>query len=120
MKLPAKYLFVLASLSVTLVHAQVTSFTSFKHVIVIFQENRTPDNLFQGLCQPASLCSTTPSGKLYNIQTENWLDKTSLTGHTQPLTIPLANSYDLSHTHPAWVAQCDKDPSGNCKMDGAV
>ena len=24
--------------------------TPFKHVVVIFQENRTPDNLFQGLC----------------------------------------------------------------------
>lgn len=24
--------------------------TPIKHVIVIFQENRTPDNLFQGLC----------------------------------------------------------------------
>jgi len=26
--------------------------TPFKHVVVIFQENRTPDNLFQGLCHP--------------------------------------------------------------------
>jgi phospholipase C len=24
--------------------------TAIKHVIVVFQENRTPDNLFQGLC----------------------------------------------------------------------
>ena len=24
----------------------------FKHIVVIFQENRTPDNLFQGLCAP--------------------------------------------------------------------
>lgn len=24
--------------------------TPIKHVVVIFQENRTPDNLFQGLC----------------------------------------------------------------------
>ena len=26
--------------------------TPFKHVVVIFQENRAPDNLFQGLCHP--------------------------------------------------------------------
>src|SRR5215469_14897664 len=26
--------------------------TPLKHVVVIFQENRTPDNLFQGLCHP--------------------------------------------------------------------
>jgi phospholipase C len=24
--------------------------TKFQHIIVIVQENRTPDNLFQGLC----------------------------------------------------------------------
>src|SRR5258708_141529 len=51
----------------------------FKHVIVIFQENRTPDNLFQGLCTPpfgtAGSCSTTPSATQYNIATKNWLDK---------------------------------------------
>ena len=30
-------------------HAQIANFT---HVVVIVQENRTPDNLFQGLCVP--------------------------------------------------------------------
>ena len=28
-------------------HAQISN---FQHVVVIVQENRTPDNLFQGLC----------------------------------------------------------------------
>ncbi|MBV9442959.1 MAG: hypothetical protein JO217_09705 [Acidobacteriaceae bacterium] len=36
----------------------------FQHIVVIFQENRTPDNLFYGLCSPpygrAASCSTTP------------------------------------------------------------
>ena len=27
-----------------------TQLSNFKHVVVIVQENRTPDNLFQGLC----------------------------------------------------------------------
>jgi len=47
--------------------------TPFKHVVVIFQENRTPDNLFQGLCQPpfghGHSCSTTPTERQYNIST---------------------------------------------------
>jgi phospholipase C len=74
---------------------------NFQHVVVIFQENRTPDNLFQGLCTgpfgSADSCSTTPSASQYNIQTSNWLDKTSPTGITQPALVPLANKYDLRH-----------------------
>jgi len=98
---------------------------AFQHVVVIFQENRTPDNLFQGLCSApfgsADSCSTNPTSSQYNIQTKNWLDKTSPTGVTQPSTVPLANKYDLSHAHSAFVAQCDTDPiTGACKMDGAA
>jgi phospholipase C len=97
---------------------------SFQHVIVIVQENRTPDNLFQGLCAPPygskSLCSTSPTAAQYNIQTSNWLDKNSSTGVTQPSTVALANKYDLSHAHSAFTVMCDADPAtGACKMDGA-
>src|SRR6266513_3739939 len=77
--------------------------SSFKHVIVIVQENRTPDNLFQGLCRPPfgtrESSSTAPNANQYNIQTSNWLDKHSLTGVTQPLPVPLGNTYDLNHSH---------------------
>ena len=38
----------------------------FEHIVVIVQENRTPDNLFQGLCAPPygspANCSVTPTG----------------------------------------------------------
>jgi len=101
-----------------------TAPTNFQHVVVIFQENRTPDNLFQGLCSPpygtADSCSTTPGPGQYNIQTADWLDKTSPTGKTSPVTIPLANAYDLSHAHSAFVAQCDLQSNGTCAMDGAA
>jgi phospholipase C len=97
---------------------------NFQHVIVIVQENRTPDNLFQGLCAPPygskSLCSTSPTASQYNIQTNNWLDKSSSTGVTQPSTVALANKYDLSHAHSAFTVMCDADvATGVCKMDGA-
>jgi len=99
--------------------------SAFQHVVVIFQENRTPDNVFQGLCSApfgsAASCNTNPTASQYNIQTRNWLDKSSPTGMTKPSTVPLANKYDLSHAHSAFVAQCDKDPiTGACKMDGAA
>src|SRR5579863_2519034 len=74
----------IVSASLTL-HAQIPN---FQHIVVIVQENRTPDNLFQGLCSPpygsADSCSATPASATaasaatkYDIQTRNWLDKTS-------------------------------------------
>jgi phospholipase C len=120
-KFAAKSLVLLVLASVGLAQAQIRN---FGHIIVIVQENRTPDNLFQGLCAPpfgtSASCSTAPVGKQYNIQTRNWLDKSSSTGVTQPTTVALANKYDLSHSHYAWTLQCDKDTGGNCKMDGAA
>jgi phospholipase C len=65
---------------------------------VIFQENRTPDNLFHGL----------PNADIANTGANS-------SGQMIPLTqIDLANDYDLSHAHSAFVAMYD-----NGKMDGA-
>src|SRR5260370_10176743 len=78
-----------------------------RHVVVIFQENRTPDSLFQGLCAPPfgkpTSCSTSPKGSQYNIQTRTWLDKSVSPGLNPPLPVPLANSYDLHHAHKAFL-----------------
>lgn len=122
MKLFTKGLFLLLGLGSNIAYAQVlTTPTNFQHVVVIFQENRTPDNLFQGLCTSPGICSTTPTTSQYNIQTSNWLDKTSPGGVIQPGTVLLANAYDLSHAHSAWVTQCDLNPTTNsCQMDGAA
>ena len=109
----------LAALSLTApASAQITS---FQHVIVVVQENRTPDNLFQGLCTPSSACSTQPSSQQYNIKTTAWLDKTSPGAHTtNPTAVQLATDYDLSHEHSAFVSMCDLNASGACAMDGAA
>jgi phospholipase C len=111
----------LACLGAVAAGAQIAN---FKHVVVIFQENRTPDNLFQGLCAApfgtSAACSATPGPSQYNIQTGDWLDRHSATGVTQPTPVLLGNSYDLGHAHSAFVNQCDKDPlTGACRMDGA-
>ena len=69
-----------------------------QHVVIIFQENRTPDNLFHGL----------PNADIANSGVNSL-------GQTIPLTpIALANDYDLSHAHSAFVAMYDGG-----KMDGA-
>ena len=69
-----------------------------QHVVVIFQENRTPDNLFHGLA----------GADIANEGVDS-------AGQTVPLTpVPLANEYDLSHSHEAFVKMYDGG-----KMDGA-
>jgi hypothetical protein len=69
-----------------------------QHVVVVFQENRTPDNLFHGL----------PNADI----ADNGINSS---GQTVPLApIPLANDYELSHSHPAFEAMYDGG-----KMDGA-
>ena len=97
----------------------------FEHIVIIVQENRTPDNLFQGLCSASVVrvapCSTIPTRSQYNIQTTNWLDKTSPTGVTQPKPVALAGKYDLGHYHGAFVDMCDVDSTtGTCRNDGTA
>ncbi len=91
----------------------------FQHIIVVIQENRTPDNLFYSLCQAVS-CSTTPSATQYDIQTADWRDKTAPGGVTQPTGYPLATAWDPYHEHSDYVAECDGDSITHvCAMDGA-
>ena len=114
-------LFVFAVLCTIPSQAQISH---FEHVIIIFQENRTPDNLFQGLCAApygsASSCSTKPTASQYNIQTTNWLDKHSSTKTTKPGPIALANAYDVGHGKTSFDQMCNPDKTtGKCRMDGA-
>jgi phospholipase C len=97
-----------------------------QHVVIIFQENRTPDNLFQGLCIPpfgqSSSCSINPTPSQYDIASVG-------ADFTGPITLsPIdlgtvgtnPDNYDLDHSHPAFVEMCDLMTStGACKMDGA-
>jgi len=96
--------------------------TAFQHIILVIQENRSPDNLFQGLCPTTnpSACSTQPGPGQYNIQTSGWSDNTSKTGKTDPHSTPFGVGYDMGHTHSAFVAMCDLNASNACLMDGAA
>jgi hypothetical protein len=69
--------------SLMLAVGPVTFSQAFQHVIVIFQENRTPDNLFHGL----------PNADIANSGVNSL-------GNVIPLTVvPLAINYDNDHSH---------------------
>ncbi len=113
---------ILSCLAVVPSHGQVPH---FKHIIVVVQENRTPDNMFQGLCVPpygdANSCSITPGPNQYNIQTSKWLDSSNVRGYTNPQPVDFTAPYDLDHSHWAYRQMCDNQFALNsmCRMDGA-
>ena len=93
---------------------QFSTTPSIQHVVVIFQENRTPDNLFQDPVLIKAGADIASSG-------------VNSAGVTIPLTsIDLGTTtsnpdlYDLDHSHLAFTKMCDLDSAtGACKMDGA-
>jgi phospholipase C len=105
MKLIAAVLILLVSLGATAARAQAPDHHhhhDFLNVIVIFQENRTPDNLFGS--NPNFLPGVDIATSGINSQ-----------GQQIPLTpMKLANNYDLGHAHSSFVAMYDGG-----KMDGA-
>ena len=94
----------------------LTAVSPIQHIVIIFQENRTPDNLFQ---DPV-LIAPPRSADIQNFGVNS-------TGQTLPLgQIDLGSNgsnpdtYDLSHKHEAFTAMCDLNTTtGICKMDGA-
>jgi phospholipase C len=94
MKLVAAILTLLISLGTTAAYAQAPRDHNhgIQNVVVIFQENRSTDNLFGS--NPSLLPGADIATSGVNSQ-----------GQTIPLTaVPLANNYDLSHAHSAFVA----------------
>jgi phospholipase C len=77
-----------------------------QHVVVIFQENRTPDNLFHDqtlISRGADIASSGVNSK----------------GLTIPLApLPMVVHYGLDHSHSSFMAMCDLGSAG-CAMDGA-
>jgi phospholipase C len=77
---------------------------AIKHVVIIVQENRTVDNLFQGY--PGA--NTMPSGK----------NSSGKTIQLQPIS--LKNKYIIDHSAEAMFAACHgtgKMPGTHCRMD---
>ena len=105
MKRPARTLLTLVFFVAKFAPAQTYN-TPIRHVIVVVQENRTPDNLFQDPVLIANGADISSSGFFQNDQ-------------GQRTTIPLApgpldSCYDPAHSHAAWLQMWD-----NGAMDGA-
>lgn len=111
----------------------LTTAAVVQNVVIIFQENRTPDNLFYGLCIPpygsASACGAPATSTQFEIQTSNWANNQVTGGVTQPQALDLGttgelgnfDNYDLGHTHTAFLDLCDLNTGTNtCAMDGAA
>ena len=91
----------------------------FDHIVLMVQENRTPDNLFYALCSQRP-CSTRSGSGTYDIKLDHWLDKNSKRGSIHPRPLPLTTLYSPEHSHAAFLALCDYDAvTRACLMDGA-
>jgi phospholipase C len=80
----------------------MASVTPIQHVVIIFQENRTPDNLFHDpvlIARGADIASSGLNSKGKTIQLK---------------PVRLANNWDMGHNHQPFVLEYD-----NGKMDGA-
>ena len=86
---------IFAILSGAVAHAQFP--TQIQHVVIVFQENRTPDNLFQGLYGLSG-----SNGVPYDIQ-NYWVNSSGVQEPLEP--VGLATNFDLSHAHTAFVAE---------------
>ena len=121
-------------LAATLLFTAPVAFAQFppqiKNVVVIFQENRTPDNLFHFLtpacplptntnaldaCTPAQVTSSCYDIAPCGISNQS--------GTPEPVTlhsVPLSGSVDPDHSHTGFNNMCDPDPvTQACRNDGA-
>lgn len=101
------------------------------HVIVIFQENRTPDNLFHFLTPLCTIpkgatglaaCTPNPvTTSCYDVSPCGLTNKSEAVKAFALKPVPLYGSNDPSHAHTAWEQMCDPDPAMGyaCRNDGA-
>ncbi len=137
MKFAARSLLLMCLCGAVAAQTSPPSFPSaLKNVIVIVQENRTPDNLFHFLtpaCQipnpappppssgsPSSLaCSPTVTASCYDVSP---CGISNQSGTPVPITltgVPMSGSVDPNHSHTAFNEMCDPTSAGLCQMDGA-
>lgn len=111
-------------------HNALAQFPSqIKNVVVIFQENRTPDNLFHFLtpacplpsggdplhaCIPAEVTSS-----CYDISPCGLSNEKGAPVQVMLKPTPLSGSVDPDHSHHGFNNMCDPDLNLNCRNDGA-
>ena len=102
-----------------------------KHVVVIFQEYRTPDNLFHflsPLCPiptgASGLAACTPNPVTASCYDISPCGLSNQSGTVVPFTltgVPMMGSTDPSHAHTAFEQMCDPNAKNGfaCRNDGA-
>ena len=103
--------------------------SQLKNVVVIVQENRTPDNLFHFLTPACPIpagasgyqaCIPTPvTNSCYDVSP---CGLSNQSGTVVPITLtaaPMVGLTDPFHNHTAFVNQCDPDSTFKCRNDGA-
>jgi hypothetical protein len=105
--------------------------SQIQHVVVIIQENRTPDNLFHfltPLCTiprgATGLAACTPNPVTTSCYDISPCGLSSKTGKPLPVTLSPVNlngKFDPNHAHFAFEQMCDPDPANGyaCRNDGA-
>src|SRR5579863_4931720 len=99
MKLAAKYMLLLSFSGMLFAQSSSPFPSQIKNVVVIFQENRTPDNLFQGL---SPQCTSGLTTSCYDISSTFLSPTTSPAPTPTPLPLQpvgLATNFYLSHSH---------------------
>ena len=76
--------------AVTTTNVAPTAATTIKHIVVIMQENRTVDNLFNGFPGADTTMTATQKGESVTLQ-----------------PVPLEQGTDVDHSHTAWYAAYD-------------
>jgi len=101
-----------------------------KNVVVIFQENRTPDNLFHFLTPACPLpansdrshaCTPqTVTSSCYDVSPCGLSDQSGTVEPVLLKPVPLAGGGDPDHSHRGFNNMCDPDPATlECRNDGA-
>lgn len=110
-----------------MVFAQFPS--QLKNVVVIVQENRTPDGLFHFLTPACPIpagatgyAACTPSPVTLHCYDVSPCGLSNQSGTVVPVTlaaVPLSGSADPNHTHTGFENMCDPDTNFQCRNDGA-
>jgi phospholipase C len=110
---------VLLSVSLAAGIASASTLPTFKHVVIIVQENRTPDNLFgSGSALHHSACGQEDPFEA-GVDIENG-GPNKVTGTETCLTsFPLNVCWDPIHTFKNWNDTADIQANGNVNLDGA-
>lgn len=125
MKFAARSLFLLLLCGAAIAQSTTPTFpTQLKNVVVIVQENRTPDNLFHFLTPLCTQNTTTciPSPVTTSCYDVSNCGLSNQSGTDVPITltgVPMKGSVDPDHSHTGFVNMCDLNSSGVCQNDGA-